>query len=325
MLSNFDIIDGHVHCFQRDALDRLLEDLRYTGARQFCFLVTSRDDGGDPGGQWDNAWLLKRRLPEQAFLFGGLSCRPMNEHGGEPEVPFERQLQDLMEIGCDGLKLMLGKPNQRKAIGTPLDAPVFEAMLRLAEQTGFPVLWHVGDPPEFWSENTVPLWAKKRGWWYDASYPPKRQIDDEIASVFRRHPRLNLILPHFFFLSDRLDDAARLLDDHASYFLDLAPGVEMFHNFTANRDAARQFFIQYADRIIFGTDFGMSCGWHRDRGMMIRRFLETDEPFEVPDDPAMAPDQRPPLRGLALPRDVLRRIYADNFRCVVGISEHVTL
>jgi hypothetical protein len=92
----------------------------------------------------------------------------------------------------------------------------------------------------------------------------------------------------------------------------------MFHNFTADHAASREFFVRYADRIIFGTDFGMGCGWGRDRGMMIRRFLETDDVFDVPEDPAMTPDDRPPLRGLGLPRDVLRKIYGDNFRRVVG-------
>jgi hypothetical protein len=73
-------------------------------------------------------------------------------------------------------------------------------------------LWHVGDPPEFWSERTVPQWARQRGWWYDDTHPPKSQIDAEIFRVFERHPRLRLILPHFFFMSDRLDDAAELLE-----------------------------------------------------------------------------------------------------------------
>ena len=43
--------------------------------------------------------------------------------------------------------------------------------LSLAEEKQFPVLWHVGDPPEFWSEHTVPLWAKQRGWWYPPGTP----------------------------------------------------------------------------------------------------------------------------------------------------------
>jgi hypothetical protein len=310
--SDFDILDGHVHCFDRERWPATLASLRYTGARQFALLdIGTDDDGGDPERQQlANALRAKREMPDQAFVFGGLDFRDL--------AHLERQLQQLIDIGCDGLKLLVGKPDRRKCLGVALDDAALQPMLALAEQTQFPVLWHVGDPPEFWSEATVPIWARQRGWWYDATHPSKSQIDAEIARVFARHPRLRLILPHFFFLSDRLDDAARLLETYPSFMLDLAPGVEMFHSFSARRDDARAFFIRFADRIIFGTDFGMSCGWGRDRGMMIRRFLETDDLFEVPDDPAMTPDDRPPLHGIALPREALKLIYVANFCRVVG-------
>ena len=333
LLTDIDILDGHVHCFSRELWDDTLASLRYTGARQFTLLDTGHH-GGDPDrNQIGNALRVKREMPDEAFVFGGLDftgmLAPEPEPGGSaaadssaarvPLVPFERQLQHLIDIGCDGMKLLVGKPDRRKAVGVPLDHEIFRPMLDLAERAQFPVLWHVGDPPEFWSEQTVPLWARQRGWWYDAAtHPSKAQIEAEIAGVFRRHPRLRLILPHFFFLSDRLDDAAKLLESYPSYMLDLAPGVEMYHNLSARRDDARAFFQRFADRIIFGTDFGLPFGWGRDRGMMIRRFLETDEAFDVPEDPAMTPDPRPPLRGLALPREVLELIYAKNFRRVVG-------
>jgi predicted TIM-barrel fold metal-dependent hydrolase len=321
LLTDIDILDGHVHPYQRDQLDQLIADIRYTGARQFCMLITDRMEGVGSDEQWDNAVLLKRTYPSDAFLLGGLDISAIVEHGrSEPDIPFAQQLLDLMAAGCDGLKLLIGKPDRRKALRFPLDSPILQPMLSLAEESRFPVLWHVGDPPEFWSEHTVPLWARQRGWWYDDTHPPKAQIDAEIARVFERHPTLNLILPHFFFLSDRLDDAAALLDRYPSYALDLAPGVEMYHNLTARHADARAFFIRYADRILFGTDFGLPCGWHRDRGMMIRRFLETEDVFDVPVDPAMQPDDRPSIRGLALPRDVLQKIYATNFRRRVGAT-----
>ena len=319
MLSDVNILDGHVHCYTAELWPATLASLRYTGVRQFTLLDTG-NDGGDPQRQQlRNALRVKLELPDEAFVFGGLDFRSMHDRGAaRPDVPFERQLQDLIDLGCDGMKLLVGKPDRRKAVGAPLDGEVFRPMLELAERKQFPLLWHVGDPPEFWSEQTVPQWARQRGWWYDSSHPPKAQIDAEIARVFRRHPRLRLILPHFFFMADRLDDAAQLLEAHPTYMLDLAPGVEMFHHFSARRYDTRAFFMRFADRIIFGADFGLPCGWGNDRGMMIRRFLETDDVFDVPDDPAMTPDDRPPLHGIGLPREVLQLIYAGNFRRVVG-------
>jgi predicted TIM-barrel fold metal-dependent hydrolase len=310
--SDFDILDGHVHCFQRERWADLLRTLRYTGTGQFALLDIG-NDGGDPQRQQlNNAIRAKRDMPNEAFVFGGL------DFTDSAAASLEEQLQHLIDIGCDGMKLLIGKPDRRKKLAVPLDDESLRPMLALAERTRFPVLWHVGDPPEFWSERTVPQWARQRGWWYDATHPTTAQLDAEIASVFARHPRLNLILPHFFFLSDRLDDAATLLQRYPSFVFDLAPGVEMFHNFSARRDDARAFFVRFADRILFGADFGMTCGWGLDRGMMIRRFLETDDVFDVPEDPAMTPDDRPPLRGIALPRDALAQIYAQNFRRIVG-------
>jgi hypothetical protein len=314
MLSDLDIIDAHVHCYDRATFPKLLDDLRYTGIKRFNVLVTGRLRPRAQDVQMENAFHLKSQDPKNVWVFGGLDYRGLTDPQGYPnQTPFEQQLQQLMDVGCDGVKLLIGKPDQRKAINTPLDSEVFTPMLKLAERTGFPLLWHVGDPPEFWSEKTVPQWARINGWWYDESTPKKPQIDAEIARVFERHPRLKLILPHFFFLSDQLDKAAALLDRYPSYSIDLTPGVEMFHNLTANREAARAFFIKYADQIIYGTDFGLPFSWARDRGMMIRRFLETDERFDVPEDPAMTPDERPQLHGIALPRDVLTKIYVTNF------------
>lgn len=312
------IIDGHIHVSSRDHYGRLLDDLAHTGASRFAIQVVGRSVHDPEGHCFRYALELKQRIPDRVFIFGGLDFSDLLAGASAPRVPLVGQARRLYDMGCDGLKLLTGKPDFRKFINHPLDGPMFSPMLDWLEETQFPVLWHVGDPPEFWSEHTVPLWARQRGWWYDSTHPRKEQIDCEIERVFRRHPRLSLTLPHFFFLSDRLDDAARLLDTYPTYCLDLAPGVEMYHNFTANHAAARAFFIRYADRIIFGSDFGMGCGWARDRGMMIRRFLETDDHFDVPDDPAMAPDDRPQLHGLALPDDVVRKICVENFQRRVG-------
>jgi hypothetical protein len=126
-------------------------------------------------------------------------------------------------------------------------------------------------------------------------------------------------LPHFFFLSDGLEQAGALLEKHPTFNLDLAPGVEMLHNFTKNREQSRDFFISFADQIIFGTDIGLleHCS-SPDRGLMVRRFLETDDLFPVPDDPAMTPDDRPDLHGLKLPSDVVEKIESRNFHRVIG-------
>lgn len=314
------LIDGHVHFDSIRHYDRLIADMERTGAQQFNVLVIERFDETPGAFKQAEAIWIKAREPERAFAFGGLDYTGLyGNPSGEPEVPLVEQVKTLQAIGFDGLKMISGKPNIRHAIGRPLSDSAFTPMLEWLEETGFPVLWHVGDPPEFWDKDKVPRWACEKGWWYESNIPPKAQIDAEIAAVLQRHPTLNLILPHFFFLSDRLNDAAALLEKHPSFNLDLAPGVELLHNFTANWHASRDFFIRFANQIIFGTDIGLMehCN-SPDRGVMVRRFLETDDVFPVPDDPAMTPDDRPELHGLQLPVEVLEMIEYRNFRRVAG-------
>jgi len=321
------IVDAHIHFDALAAYPAQMADLARGGADQFCILVVDRYTAGpDQFKQAHGLW-MKTRTPERAFLFGGIDWSGVFDAGKDaPDEPLVEQAARMKAVGFDGLKLLTGKPNVRKAVGLPLDGPEMRPLFTWLEETGFPVLWHVGDPPEFWSEKTVPLWARTKGWWYDNSHPPKSQIDQEIAAVLARHPRLRLILPHFFFLADRLDEADRLLDLHPNIFLDLAPGVEWMHHLSANRAGAREFFSRHADRIIYGTDMGMmENATHPGRGPAIRRFLETDEVFPVPEDIFMWPDERPPLHGLGLDTNLLPPIYAGNFHRCVGAENPVPL
>jgi len=313
------IVDCHVHFAGPHVYDKMLADQEQTGVDQFNIVVTGRyDERSDPLKLAKALW-FKQRRPDRVYVFGGLDYSGVFDGGGEPDVPLVDQLERLIELGCDGLKMLCGKPDTRRDLGVPLNGPLLEPLLTRLEQTQFPLLWHIGDPPEFWNPDAVPLWAKQQNWWYDESYPTKERIDREAAAAFQRHPDLRLILAHFFFLSDDLEAAGSFLETYPNIHLDLAPGVEMYHNFTASPGEARDFFLRYADRILYGTDIG--AGDHvtgPKRGWMVRHWLETGEEFEVPDDPLMTPDDRPALKGIALPAEALERIYAANFRRIVG-------
>jgi len=313
------IIDCHTHFNDLRHYEHMLTDQKNQGAEQFVILVIEKLGGGRDSFKLPHALWFKHRHPEKVYVFGSIDCHGMHTPGAKPEVSFVDQLKLQMEAGCDGLKLLTGKPDRRKSLNQPLCSEVFEPMFDFLEKTQYPVLWHVGDPPEFWFPDRVPLWAKQNRWWYDETYPPKRVIDAEIREVFRKHPRLNLILPHIFFLSDDIDEMRAFLEQYPNFYLDLAPGIEMLHNFTRQHTRSRELFINYAHRILFGTDIGI--GAHETgpkRGWMIRNFLETDESFPVPDDPFMTPDERPNLKGIKLPKEALDKIYALNFQKLIG-------
>jgi predicted TIM-barrel fold metal-dependent hydrolase len=307
--------------------DRMLADQKATGADRFNIVITPRFKADISPDRLAWALWFKRRMPDSVYVFGNLDYTGM--FGGKrkmPNVPLVDQLDRLIALGCDGLKMLDGKPDTRKAVGQALDGPFYKPLLNRLEETRFPLLYHINDPPEFWSPDTVPLWARQQKWWYNETFPTYKQIQQEALNAFANHPDLNAWLAHFFFLSDELAVAEEFLRTHPGLCLDLAPGVEMLHNFTRQHDAARELFIRYADRILYGTDIGAaSHTTGPKRGWMLRHFLDSDETFDVPDDPLMTPDDRPALHGLALPAEAMEKIYAGNFLRILGHDNPVPI
>ena len=104
----------------------------------------------------------------------------------------------------------------------------------------------------------------------------------------------------------------------------------LIYNFGHNLEAARDFFFQDQDRLIYGTDTGASAiggdaseGLDRaeslGRAWVVPRFLETDETFAAPEGTGhwLGMDVAK-FRGIGLPRDVLKRVCRGNFERLFG-------
>lgn len=183
-------------------------------------------------------------------------------------------------------------------------------------------MWHVNDPEEFWDPEKLPGWAKKRNWGYGPDDVQKEELYAEVDEVLARHPKLKIIFAHFYFLSADLPRAARFFDEHPTAHFDLAPGIEVLYNISRDPDAGREFFSQYADRIVFGTDLssGLSTEEARIRAGIVFRWLESEDTFPVPNeaDYLLGPPEDGIIRGMVLPDDVLDTIYHDNFARLAG-------
>jgi predicted TIM-barrel fold metal-dependent hydrolase len=311
------IVDCHVHFggADLDAIDGMLAAERAAGVEAVSLLAGSfpRWVNSNPEG-----FYAKARHPDRVYLFAALDYSAIiQEVDHRWTHSLASQLDRLLTMGCDGIKMVNGKPDSRKASGLALDSVIYEDHFARLEERGLPLLWHVADPEEFWSPDEAPEWARSQGWLYDQTFPSKESLHQECERVLARYPKLKVIFAHFYFLSADLSRAAALLDRFPNVYLDLAPGIEMLHNFTARPDESREFFIRYRDRILFGTDYAPDST--PSRIWVVRRFLETDAEFPVPqDDPLFWPDHRVLIRSIALDEDTLDRIYSANFRRVVS-------
>lgn len=261
--------------------------------------------------------LLKQRHAERYYC--GVSV-PWSR-GAEAPPQWSSYVQARMSAGGDGVGEMGSKPAPRSGF-RPLAGDFYTEFWRRCESQRIPVLCHVADPEEFWDRDAAPSWARERGWvYYDGDFPSKEELYEDLDAVLKRTPDLILVLAHFYFLSADLDRCAAFLDKHPSVSLDLTPGIELLYNLSRTRAQAREFFITYQDRILFGTDIApwQSLQQAIDRIWILRNFLETDEEFRTPDtaDDLMTRYEKPFL-GLGLPEEALAKIYAGNFRRMWG-------
>lgn len=313
------IIDCHVHMGGSETEDRMLAVRHVTGIDKMA-LVSIQDPAAGSG--LPQSLYMKARHPAEFFVFAGLNhARKLSENAANAPDLVE-QVDGFVAMGCDGIKMIEGKPTSRQRMDIPVTDPYFADYWARVEEAGLPIVWHVNDPEEFWDPQRIPGWAKERDWGYGPGDAQKEELYAEVDEVLARHPALKIIFAHFYFLSADLQRAGRFLDEHPCVHFDLAPGIEMLYNISHNPEAGREFFIRYADRIIFGTDLSsrLTDEEARIRAGIVFRWLETGDTFRLPDeaDFLLGPPEDGVVRGMALPDDVLARIYRENFIRLAG-------
>lgn len=275
---------------------------------------------------------LKAHAPERVYVFGGLDPAPFFSAPRECGQQFARYVETLVEMGCDGVKMLEGKPEMRKTLPIPpFDDPVYAPYWARMEELGIPILFHVNDPEEFWDPARIPVWARQQGWFYgDGSFIHNETQYREVLNVLRRFPGLKVIFAHFFFLSNQLGRLGEYLDAFPNMHVDLTPGIEMYFNFAKNPEVTRAFFIQYQDRILYGTDIGAKAllletessidpADGQVRVDLVRSFLEMSGPFELDYSKGFLFGKfEGHFEGIGLPKDVLEKVYARNFEKLAG-------
>jgi hypothetical protein len=275
---------------------------------------------------------LKAHFPDRVYVFGGMDISALFIVPEQAGSIFADYVDTLRALGCDGVKMIEGKPSMRKMLPIPrFDGQIYEPYwARLAER-GMPLIFHVNDPEEFWDPIRAPGWAREQGWFYgDGSFIDNEAQYTEVLNVLDRYPELKVVFAHFFFLSAQLPRLAEYLDRYPNMVVDLTPGIEMYHNFSAAPDAARAFFLKYQDRIVYGTDIGARAllvapeegidpGDSHARAYLVRTFLETEDEFWLPEGHGFLFGKlETPFRGIGLPRPVLEKIYYRNFERLAG-------
>jgi len=261
----------------------------------------------------DMAELRKRYQGRIQFCISDFKLK----HGG----PFRfspQELADWQKKGVVGFKFYPGW-NPGIQIDRPSNDPIFSKMEEIGMVAASP---HVTNPcgtfgrRSQWFAEPVEFWRQQRAW----------------ENVLKKHPRLVVVNAHMLWLcysDEQLDCLRYMLTTYPNLNVDLATTPNFLH--AVGRDNLRAFMIEYADRIFFGTD--MASSWFvpvldkkfpavRDKVPQYKRyfdFLETDKEL-----PSGIEDEHK-LQGLALPLEVLEKIYFRNaMRIYPNVAEALT-
>lgn len=287
------IIDSHMHIPQwlRDdgmiAFDVVNEYRENNGIEYVDNMCCSNNANLWGGYEPDQSILGAISKVENPYVFNH-GCLYIPQDVKETEkYDFVAQIEELMELGMDGIKICDFKPDAYKILNVEKRLSEYEKVIDYCEKYNVHMCWHVADPDFFWDETKVSDRVKELGWFYgDGTYPSYEKLIGYACDMIERHPRLNVQLAHAFFKSDKPDEVEALLSKHPNVTVDFAPGGEMFAGFSKHYDRWCDIFRNYSDRFLFATDASVTYTADYMSGLAHRvlRFLTTDDVFNYIDE-----------------------------------------
>ncbi len=220
------------------------------------------------------------------------------------------QLEKDVKNGAKGLKVYksLGlRNNDVNGNRIPVDDPRLDPIWAKCAELGIPVLIHSADPKSFWD----PMDGDNERWLELKTHPrrlrsatdpvPWQQIIDEQHRMFKKHPKTKFINAHMGWYANNLDRLGELMDEIPNMNVGIGAIIAELGR---QPRRAREFFIKYQDRILFGKD-----SWQPEEFPTYFRVLETaDEyfPYYKKYHAFWA------MYGLDLPDEVLKKVYYKN-------------
>ena len=313
--AKFPFVDIHSH--QRNVNETLI--LKLIGEMDEINMATmvnlsgkrfSRIGGDNNGQEYLNSMInaFNTFAPGRFIVFTNLSFAGFGEKDWKEKAV--KILEEDVKNGANGLKIF-------KSLGlsvtdihskrVPINHPDLDIIWAKCGELGIPVLIHAADPAPFWEpmDSNNERWLelklrpnRKRG----ANNPaPFEQIIAEQHGIFEKHKNTTFINAHMGWMANDLEKAAKHLDKYPNVNFGIAAVIAEFGR---QPRAAKKFFIEYQDRILFGKD-----AYNKEEFYTYFRVLETEDEY-FPYYKKYHAYWR--MYGLGLPDEVLKKVYYKN-------------
>lgn len=222
-----------------------------------------------------------------------------------------------------------------------LDDPQFDGVIRHLEQRGIPLIAHQAEPKNCWLPLEAMTTDNDRSYFRDHPeyhmylHPDQPSYELLIAARDRfvaRHPKLKFIGAHLGSLEWSVDELATFLDTYQNTTVDLAARMtQVQYQSNTDYEKVRRFFIKYQDRLMYGSDLTESPADATTRAqnpptneaefaIEADAFWRSDWMYLATSGTQRVDAINSTVRGLALPRRVIAKIYFTNARRVFALN-----
>ena len=174
-------------------------------------------------------------------------------------------------------------------------------------ELNIPVLIHSADPSSFWkpkdkfNERWLELRQKPGRYRDPKSNASFEEILSEQHAMFKKHPNTTFINAHMGWMANDLDRLSSHLDNNPNVVTEIGA---ILAELGRQPKRAREFFVEYQDRILFGKDAHKLSEYYT-----YFRVLETDDEYF---DYYRKRHGNWKMYGLNLPDTVLQKLYYKN-------------
>ncbi|HRO45418.1 amidohydrolase family protein [Agriterribacter sp.] len=303
--AKFPFIDVHNHQWNlsEQAIPGLL-----TAMDKLNMAVMVNLSGGNGSRLQGMTQSIRHTAPKRFIVFANIEFNGIGETGWTAKAV--QQLEADVKNGANGLKIFknLGfsvtdKAGKRVAI----DDPRLDAIWEKCGELKIPVLIHTADPKPFWD----PVDEHNERWLELVTHPrrkreandpePWEQLIAEQHRMFKKHPSTTFIAAHFGWYPNDLGKLGSLLEEIPNMMIEFGAIIAELGR---QPKAAKQFFEQYQNRIMFGKD-----SWVPDEYATYFRVLETEDEY-FPYHKKYHAFWR--MYGMGLSDTVLKKIYYKN-------------
>ena len=303
--ARYPVIDSHNHTtVNAGNVEQLIKEMDALNLR----VLINLSGGNAEAVKQKMDFIRSSKYPDRFRVFANVNWNNADAPGwGEKAVA---DLEQAVKNGALGLKIAKGLGlDARKTDGSRLhvDDPLLKPVWDLCARLNIPVIIHTAEPQELFS----PLDMKNERWLELALFPDRRnygpndpsfeQLVGERDRMYAANPKTRYIGAHFNWYGNDLTRAAKQLDERPNLVLEVGA---VLYDFGRQPRAAREFFIKYQDRILFGKD-----AYEASEFPYYWRVFETNDEYF---DYYRNYHAFWKLYGMGLPDTVLKKLYYQN-------------